>query len=668
MQLAESTAHDKGTLEPEKSVSGGWYARFMERQPHLTLRRGDPIASVRMECTSKEIMEDYFALLKSTLTEHELLNKPNRIYNVDETGMPLDHRLPKVATSIGQKKVRTRTSGNKSQVTVIACVSATGHVIPPFVIFDAKMLNYEWTKGEVPGTMYGLSTTGWVDTHLFKKWLTNHLLKNAVAERPLLLILDGHGSHYQPELISYAKENGVVMFCLPPHTTHETQPLDTSVFKPLKQNWQEVCNRYVQANPGRVITKYSFSALLHEAWSKAMVPTVIMSGFRRSGIYPFNPAAVEYGVSTDESKKPTPKESSSESKASKGDNVGIRCRNFSTKTIKFSAEQEKRFQRRYEEGFNIPDPLYLEWLKINHPSDDQGDTEINAEADHELEEFIRERLEDDQEELSLVEIASDIDDDVPMSRKDPNLQSASIVQYSSSSEDNDGCPGPSHLPSAMGHEPSTEQDLTDNSDISISTSVSPESVIPAPEHEGELKYNLIQYVPVKSQRVSATGKRLAGARVLTSDECVQILKEREEKKQKELEEKSKRKAEREQKKKDREEAAKEKAEKRKEAIRKKAEEKQRAQSKRTRPSTRKAPTRRNTRQKEQDTLASMPSSSAVSAVSPVTEEQSHDHDAMPICSDDSSSNQCCVCFEFYDEEEESEWVQCACKRWLHEDC
>ena len=93
--------------------------------------------------------------------------------------------------------------------------------------------------------MYGLSTTGWVDTHLFKKWLTNHLLKNAVAERPLLLILDGHGSHYQPELISYAKENGVVMFCLPPHTTHETQPLDTSVFKPLKQNWQEVMCRQI---------------------------------------------------------------------------------------------------------------------------------------------------------------------------------------------------------------------------------------------------------------------------------------------------------------------------------------------------------------------------------------------------------------------------------------
>ena len=78
------------------------------------------------------------------------------------------------------------------------------------------------------------------------------------------------------------------------------------------------------------------------------------------------------------------------------------------------------------------------------------------------------------------------------------------------------------------------------------------SAVAVPEHEGELRYiskYLIQYVPVKQSKVSGTGKRATGARVLTSDECAQILAEREEKKQKELEEKEKRKAEREQRKK-----------------------------------------------------------------------------------------------------------------------
>ena len=99
-------------------------------------------------------------------------------------------------------------------------------------------LNKEWIKGEVNGTTYGMSNKGWTDSELFRGWLTGHFLQLSVAACPLLLILNGHSSHYQPELVQYAKEKDVILFCLPPHTKHESQPLDISVFKPLKQNWQ----------------------------------------------------------------------------------------------------------------------------------------------------------------------------------------------------------------------------------------------------------------------------------------------------------------------------------------------------------------------------------------------------------------------------------------------
>jgi len=188
--------------------------------------------------------------------------------------------------------VRSRTSDNKSQITVIACVSAVGHVIPPFVIFDAKGLNYQWTVGEVVGIRYKLSSNGWVDTVLFKTWLKDHLLKYAAGSRPLLLILDGHSTHYQPELIKYAKENEVIMPFLTPLITHESQPLDASVFKPLKQTWNNACHKFMQKNPGKVITKYNFSPNFNEAWRKTMVPQVITAGFKAAGIYPFNPDVI----------------------------------------------------------------------------------------------------------------------------------------------------------------------------------------------------------------------------------------------------------------------------------------------------------------------------------------------------------------------------------------
>jgi len=80
------------------------------------------------------------------------MNSSSRKYNVDKTGISLEGHAPRVVALNGQKKVRYRTSGNKNQVTVIACVSASGQCIPPFVIFDAKRLNYDWRKNEVFGT------------------------------------------------------------------------------------------------------------------------------------------------------------------------------------------------------------------------------------------------------------------------------------------------------------------------------------------------------------------------------------------------------------------------------------------------------------------------------------------------------------------------------------
>ena len=54
---------------------------------------------------------------------------------------------------------------------VIGCVSVTGDALPPFVIFNAKQLNPLCTRGEIPCTRYGLSSSGWTDQKLFHGWL-----------------------------------------------------------------------------------------------------------------------------------------------------------------------------------------------------------------------------------------------------------------------------------------------------------------------------------------------------------------------------------------------------------------------------------------------------------------------------------------------------------------
>ena len=110
-------------------------------------------------------------------------------------------------------------------------------------IFDRKQLQPEMA-GEMPGTFYGLTDNGWMNAELFEEWFKHHFLVHAPSVRPLLLLLDGHASHYNPRVLRIAAEEDIILFCLPPHPTHLLQPLDNGVFSSLKSHWREECQRF----------------------------------------------------------------------------------------------------------------------------------------------------------------------------------------------------------------------------------------------------------------------------------------------------------------------------------------------------------------------------------------------------------------------------------------
>lgn len=103
----------------------------------------------------------------------------------------------------------------------------------------------------------------------------------APSTRPLLLLLDGHSSHYCPETIRAAAASQIIIFALPPHTTHLTQPLDKSAFACLKKSWRKVCHEFIVSNPGHVVTRYEFSM------RESMTIRNVSSGFTVTGICPF---------------------------------------------------------------------------------------------------------------------------------------------------------------------------------------------------------------------------------------------------------------------------------------------------------------------------------------------------------------------------------------------
>ena len=152
----------------------------MECQPLLSLRKGDRTAAIRIDAMKNQSsLDNHFIELNHILDDNQLKDNPSQIYNMDETGVPLDHRTPRVLNTKGQKKVRYCSTGNKSQITVVGCINATGQALPPFIVFNAKNLNLQWTTGEVPGAIHGLSESGWMDNILFKEWFIKHFLSHA---------------------------------------------------------------------------------------------------------------------------------------------------------------------------------------------------------------------------------------------------------------------------------------------------------------------------------------------------------------------------------------------------------------------------------------------------------------------------------------------------------
>ena len=369
---------EKKKVDTSKFNGEGWWTRFKERHPQLSLRTADPLSMSRANSLSQATIDAYFNLLEEMLKENQLLDKASRIYNMDESGMPLSHKQPKRIAERGARKVHSRASGDKSQITIVACANAAGSTLPPMVIFKGERLNADYTKNQVPNTLYGMSKQGWIDSGLFYLWLRELFLKNIPPIRPVLLLLDGHSTHYTPEALREAQKEGVIILCLPPNTTHAAQPLDVSFFGPLKKHWSSVCHSYVSENPGKVVTKYTFSGLFCKAWYKAISPELIVAGFRKVGICPFDRTAIQ-AVSLDECRAGTDPtqdvdedqfpDQSKESNEQTADNA-IEDQIGENLDISrpFTELEEELFQTRFENGYDLfIDPNYISWLQLNHP-------------------------------------------------------------------------------------------------------------------------------------------------------------------------------------------------------------------------------------------------------------------------------------------------------------
>ena len=483
------TNHDR--IFNDNLPNKSWVYRFIQRHPKLAARTPEHLGHMRKNVTENRI-RSWFADLKTFLQEEHQIDaerflsfeNADRVFNLDESGFALSgsHKL-KVISETGTKNVYNVSSESKEQITVLGCVAGNGTFWKPYVIFPGVRPIFRFKTVDPEKYHVGHTPNGWISSDAFFTWLSTLFIRevqNAGVEFPILIFMDEHSSHINIAVAEFCRNNNIILYCLPPHSSHIMQPLDISVYGPLKHCWNKALTAFKEKY-NDTMNKSNFFVVFDEAWQACKnKPENVIAGFRKAGLIPFNSDAPDYSKIINESAS-AKEYNQKQLKSSDDQRIGL---NMALKTFEkhLSPENLTLFHSRINEGWDNHDntdlcQMYEAYRAIKNLVDNH--------------EFRREFHQEDQQASSRIE------DDLSPS---PVLNAVSANLYDLS------------LPSTSGEQltiqsifsgPSSPSNQERESSSLPSSSNSCKQSIIAPDTSAVMTQNRIASTPKKSQSKSS---------------------------------------------------------------------------------------------------------------------------------------------------------------------
>lgn len=279
--------------DDEQSAGIDWFQGFMRRNPTLSIRSPEPTSLARMSNFNRANVDLFFDNLEDVQSRGTGF-PPESIYNIDETGVTTVQRPCKIVAEKGVKQVGATVSQERGTLVTLCCgANAIGNSIPPFFVFPRVNFQAQWLATAPPGSAATghAKATGWMTSENFLDFM-KHFQKHTKpsADHPVLLILDNHQSHISIDILDYAKEHHITILSFPPHCSHALQPLDRSVFGPLKTYLNQAMDNWMRdpQHSNQAMTIHVLPSLVAYAFPKAFTPQNITAGFRCTGIFPYD--------------------------------------------------------------------------------------------------------------------------------------------------------------------------------------------------------------------------------------------------------------------------------------------------------------------------------------------------------------------------------------------
>ncbi|KAL4228414.1 hypothetical protein ACF0H5_011462 [Mactra antiquata] len=324
--LASELAVEKGKLCEGTLLSPRWHKSFRTRWPVLnekvfgefrtcvrtkkrepsTPRRktletfefeeeGEQIQISTLADETDVCLSNYYTELHMLLVKYELLDKPQRIYCIDEVAIQYESGHPK-ARPIKALKSQLGSRTETTVVSLIGCGNALGNCLPPFLIYPGFKMDSSLLKGKYPGVQGTMTENGLTDYNTMKYYLERHFIEYGLLglkkTPPVLVLYDGTKSKVNPDTIAWAKSRNIILFVLPPNSSNLAYPIEKGCFRHFKDHFITQTRIFREMYNVETITKKAICKIVSEAYPLAMSCKNLVEMFDDAGIFPYKPSIV----------------------------------------------------------------------------------------------------------------------------------------------------------------------------------------------------------------------------------------------------------------------------------------------------------------------------------------------------------------------------------------
>ncbi|KAF8827454.1 hypothetical protein HHX47_DHR4000208 [Lentinula edodes] len=241
----------------------------------------EPLDSQRAQRLNPTAVESWFELVREEISDAEV--EPKDAYGMDESSAPRGNLAKeRVAGAQGTKTQHRQGGANRENITAIVTICADGTTLRPTVIFKGKNLYTRWTTNNVANATCMASKKGWSEGEIACEWLKTEFkpatrVKAAGAKH--ILLMDGHSSHFTPEVIEFALSMNIAILGYPPHCTHALQGLDVVCFAKMKNELKKSIADFEDDNQ-RAIDKKDFLLVFGRAFNLSFTVESVKAAFR----------------------------------------------------------------------------------------------------------------------------------------------------------------------------------------------------------------------------------------------------------------------------------------------------------------------------------------------------------------------------------------------------